>query len=174
MAEKERKRKKKADEGGEKEHKKNWRETLATAADIRQMLTDNVLLRQNVITGRPEFRVPRNDEFDTVGRMYYPSGASPLDEWRSATVWYPVSDRFVNTLWSVFSDFKDVRLRDIWTVINSDFVPLFNPLRQYLESLPPPDDGRAAIFELSMTVTVKGGTDDQALFYLKRSWGRFF
>ncbi|MEE3446854.1 MAG: hypothetical protein VZQ78_11690, partial [Prevotella sp.] len=89
-----------------KAHKKNWRETQATAADIRQMLTDNVLLRQNVITGRPEFRVPRNDEFDTVGRMYYPSGASPLDEWRSATVWYPVSDRFVNTLWSVFSDFK--------------------------------------------------------------------
>ena len=129
------KRKKKADEGVTKKHKKNWRETLATAADIRQMLTDNVLLRQNVITGRPEFRVPRNDEFDTVGRMYYPSGASPLDEWRSATMWYPVSDRFVNTLWSVFSDFKVVRLRDIWTVINSDFVPLFNPLRQYLESL---------------------------------------
>ena len=69
-----------------KAHKKNWRETQATAADIRQMLTDNVLLRQNVITGRPEFRVPRNDEFDTVGRMYYPSGASPLDEWRSATM----------------------------------------------------------------------------------------
>ena len=165
------KRKKKADEGVTKKHKKNWRETQATAADIRQMLTDNVLLRQNVITGRPEFRVPRNDEFDTVGRMYYPSGASPLDEWRSATVWYPVSDRFVNTLWSVFSDFKDVRLRDIWTVINSDFVPLFNPLRQYLESLPPPDDSRGAIFELAMTVTVKGGTDDQALFYLYlRKW----
>ena len=44
------KRKKKADEGVTKKHKKNWRETQATAADIRQMLTDNVLLRQNVIT----------------------------------------------------------------------------------------------------------------------------
>ena len=168
---KKRKKKAAAEGEGSKEHKKNWRETRATAADIRQMLTDNVLLRQNVITGRPEFRVPMNDEFDPVCRMFYPSGASPLDEWRSAVEWHTISDRFVNTLWSVFSNIKDVGLKDLWTVIDSDFVPLYNPLCHYLESLPPPDESRGAIFELAMTVTVKGGSDEQALFYFYlRKW----
>ena len=162
---------KKNKEAPQKEHKPNWKEVYATAADIRQMLSDNVMLRQNVISGRTEFRVPMKDEFDTIGRMYYPSGASPLDEWRSAVVWHPVSDRFVNSLWSVFSDFKEVRLKDISTVINSDFVPLFNPLQQYLESLPPPDKDKAAIFQLAMSVSVKGGTEEQTRFYLYlRKW----
>ena len=170
------KRKKKAVSEGErdgcgnggkpKEHKPNWRETYATRKELRQMLSDNVFLRQNVITGRPEFRVPMQDEFDAAKRMYYPSGSSPLDEWRSATRWYAVSDRFVNSLIQLISEWKDVRERDLWGVIGSDFVPLYNPFTEYLDSLPPPDKSRAAIFELAMTVTLKGGTDEQALFYV--------
>ena len=164
---KKKKKKSAADgDGGEKEHKKNWRETYATRKELRQILSDNVFLRQNVITGRPEFRVPMQDEFDAAKRMYYPSGSSPLDEWRSATRWYAVSDRFVNSLIQLISEWKDVRERDLWGVIGSDFVPLYNPFTEYLDRLPPPDKSRAAIFELAMTVTLKGGTDEQAFFYI--------
>lgn len=171
--EKPKKKRKKAatDDGSEKEHKKSWRETYATKKEIRQMLSDNVFLRYNVILGRAEFRVPMQDEFDAAKRMYYPSGSSPLDEWRSGTRWYLVNDRFFNSLMQLLSEWKDVRERDLWGVIGSDFVPLYNPFTEYLNRLPPPDQNRGAIFELSMMVTVKGGTEEQSLFYLYlRKW----
>ena len=171
--EKPKKKRKKAatDEGGEKEHKKNWREVYATKKEIRQMLSDNVFLRYNVILGRGEFRVPMQDEFDAASRMYYPSGSSPLDEWRSGTRWYLVNDRFFNSLVQLLSEWKDVRERDLWGVIGSDFVPLYNPFTEYLDHLPPPDQTRGAIFELSMMVTVKGGIEEQTLFYMYlRKW----
>ena len=165
------KRKKKDDDGGQKEHKKNWREVYATKKEIRQMLSDNVFLRYNAITGRPEFRVPLQDEFDAATRIFYPSGKSPLDEWRSTTEWHTVDDRFFNSLVQLLSEWKDIRERDLWTVIGSDFVPLYNPFSEYLDRLPPPDPERAAIFELSMTVTVKGDSQEQALFYMYlRKW----
>ena len=167
---KKRKQKAAAEGDGEKAHKKNWREYLATVEDIQTFLANTVLLRQNAITGRPEFRVPMKDEFEALG-MIYPTGGKPLDEWRSAVVWQPVCDRLVNTLWAVLKTQKEVSRADIWSVIDSDFVPLYNPLCHYLDSLPPPDVNRGAIFELAMTVTVKGGTEEQALFYLYlRKW----
>ncbi len=163
------KRTKKAE--GDSGHKKPWQEVYATMKELRQMLCDNVFLRYNVITGRPEFRVPMKDEFDTASRIYYPSGKSPLDEWRSATRWYTINDRFCDSLMQLFSEWKKIRERDLWTVIGSDFVPLYNPFREYLDRLPPSDKDRAAIFELAMTVNVKGGTDEQALFYMYlRKW----
>ncbi len=58
------------EEGGDKEHKKNWRETRASSQDILKFLNDNIILRQNVITGRPEFRVPEEDEFESLGMVY--------------------------------------------------------------------------------------------------------
>ena len=156
---------------GDSGHKKPWQETYATMKELRQMLCDNVFLRYNVITGRPEFRVPMKDEFDAASRIYYPSGKSPLDEWRSATRWYTINDRFCDSLMQLFSEWKKIRERDLWTVIGSDFVPLYNPFREYLDRLPPSDKDRAAIFELAMTVNVKGGTDEQALFYMYlRKW----
>ena len=159
--------------GGEKVHKKNWRETSASFDDIRNFLNDNVLLRHNVIMGRPEFRVPPRDEFDVLTTLYYPTGSSPLDEWRSATEWHSVDDRFVNTVMQVIAMVfqKDVKERMVWTVLGSDFVPLYNPFLEYLSSLPPPDTTRNAILELAETVTVKGDVREQAVFYIYlRKW----
>ena len=61
-----RKRKKDA-EGGEKEHKPNWWETHASKEDIAKFLNEVIILRQNVITGKAEFRVPDSDEFEAMG-----------------------------------------------------------------------------------------------------------
>ena len=86
------------EEGGEKkEHKPNWRETHASPEDIQKFLNDNILLRKNVVTDQTEFRVPMVDEFNALGIMY-PTGASPLDEWRSATEWYEVNFRLDKAL----------------------------------------------------------------------------
>ena len=168
MAEK--KPKKKTENNEKKEHKPNWRETHASAEDILKFLNKNILLRHNVITGRQEFRVPMQDEFESLG-MVYPTGATPLDEWRSLTEWHEVNDRLVNSLWNMLSSQKDVSEPDIRRVINSDFVQLFNPFVYYLNRLPPWDENTNPILDLSMTVSVAGGTDEQLLFYFcLRKW----
>lgn len=159
-----------SDGTGDKEHKKNWRETRASSQDILKFLNDNIILRQNVITGRPEFRVPEEDEFEALG-MVYPTGLTPLEEWRSPTEWYEVNDRLINTLWNMLSAQKDVSEKHIRQVINSDYVKLYNPFIRYLSNLPPWDENTNPILDLSMTVSVKGGTDEQILFYFcLRKW----
>ena len=166
------KRKKSAAEGngGEKGHKPNWRETHASKEDIAKFLNEVIILRQNVITGKAEFRVPEKDEFESIG-MRYPTGATPLDEWRSASGWQTVNDRLVNSLCNMLSMKKDTRGKDVWDVINSDFVALFNPFVYYLNRLPPWDEDTNPILDLSTTVTVKGCQDEQLLFYVcLRKW----
>ena len=156
--------------GGEKVHKQNWRETHATTEDIQKFLSKYVLLRHNTVTGQPEFRVPERDEFDSLG-MKYITGATPLDEWRSATDWQTVNDRLVNSMQNLLSFAKDVRDKDFWRVINSDYVALFDPFRRYLDGLPPWDGKTNPIMELSSTVMVKGGAEEQLLFYAcLRKW----
>ena len=167
---KKRKKKAAAEGEGSKEHKPNWRETHASKKDITAFLNGIILLRHNVITDKAEFRVPDKDEFDSLG-MTYPTGATPLDEWRSCTGWQTVNDRLVNSLCNMLSMQKEVRVKDIWDVIGSDFVPLFNPFVHYLSRLPPWDGHANPILELSMSVTVKGGTEEQLLFYVcLRKW----
>jgi hypothetical protein len=156
--------------GGEKEHKPNWRETHASKQDIATFLNGVILLRHNVITDKAEFRVPDSDEFEALGMMY-PTGKTPLDEWRGCKEWQTVNDRLVNSLCNMLAMKKEVRGRDIWDVIGSDFVPLYNPFVHYLHRLPPWEEETNPILELSMSVTVKGDAEEQLLFYCcLRKW----
>ena len=156
--------------GGEKEHKPNWRETHASKQDIATFLNGVILLRHNVITDKAEFRVPDSDEFEALG-MTYPTGKTPLDEWRGCKEWQTVNDRLVNSLCNMLAMKKEVRGRDIWDVIGSDFVPLYNPFVHYLHRLPPWEEETNPILELSMSVTVKGDAEEQLLFYCcLRKW----
>lgn len=151
-------------------HKKNWRETRATEEDIQKFLMGTLYLRHNVITGKDEFRVPEISEYAAMG-IKYPTGKTPLDEWRSPDQWFEVKDRLVNSLCSMLSKQKDVNAKKIWQVIDSDFVPLYNPLREYLNRLPPWDETTNPILSLAMDVNVKGGPDEQLLFYAcLRKW----
>ena len=66
---------------------------------------------------------------------------------------------------------KEVRDKDFWRVINSDYVALYDPFRRYLASLPPWDEATNPIMDLSSTVIVKGGAEEQLLFYAcLRKW----
>ena len=110
------KKAKKAD--GDGGRKPNWKEYTATVDDIKAFLSDRIYLRQNVVTGRTECRVPESYECDGTG-------------------WQPISDRVVNSLWAELSKEKTTRVQDIYRVIESDFVPAYHPFGFYLAHLPP-------------------------------------
>ena len=71
--------------------------------------------------------------------------------------WQPISDRIVNTLWSKMSSVLRVNIQDVYRVIESDYVPSFNPFVEYLESLPEWHEGdHDYIADLAATVKIKG------------------
>lgn len=71
--------------------------------------------------------------------------------------WQPISDRIVNTLWSQMSSVMRVNIQDVYRVIESDYVPAFNPFVEYLESLPEWHEGdHDYIADLATTVKIKG------------------
>ena len=142
---------------GDASHKKNYKEYTATVDDIERFLSDNIVLRHNVLTGRTEYRVPERDAF----AEWEAEGLTADDD---GQVWQTISDRVVNTLWRILSREKKVKVDDIWRVIGSDFVPMFNPFTFYLEHLPP-WDGQDYILGMSVSVSVKGDTAMQMRFY---------
>ena len=157
MNKKEEKERKPRSAQGDALRAKNWKEYTATVEDIERFLSDHVLLRNNVVTGRTECRVLESDLF-----------ADWIAEGLPTDRWLPVSDRIVNTLWRGLSKTKklNVRTQDIHQIIRSDFSPDYHPLRFYLEHLPPwNDDQPDYIMELSLSVNVKGDADEQILFY---------
>ena len=91
--------------------------------------------------------------------------------------WQPISDRIVNTLWSQMSSVMRVNIQDIYRVIESDYVPAFNPFAEYLESLPVWHEGdHDYIADLAATVKIKGEQEhmespeaDSSLFTLPSS-----
>ena len=140
-----------------KERKENWREYWATVDDIERFLDDHILLRRNVVTGRVECRIPESDYFQHDGTT------------GMTTDWVPLTDHIVNELWRLLSKTKKVKKPDIYNVIESNYTPCYHPFRYYLEHLPH-WDGQDYILAMSVSVTVKGETEEQALFadYLKK------
>ena len=172
---------KKAPEGDEKGHKKNWREVYATVEEVKDFLNRHIVLRYNVITRRVECHLPNRDPFESYDGtpesamkllmdMYGQSSYASPSPGETAVLWRPVTDRIVNSLWTELSKEKQVRIQDIYHVLESDFVPEYHPFRHYLEHLPP-WDGNNHILLMSTSVIVKGGTDEQIRFYeYLRKW----
>ena len=144
----------------QKEHKKNWKEYTATVEDIQNFIVDRIVMRYNIVTRRVEYRIPEPDVWNTTN--------SPHSMLNSAQDWQPINDRVVNSLWAEMSADKKVRAQDIYRVIESDFVPEYNPFLYYLKELPP-WDGADYIMEMSVSVSVKTAAgkdniDEQMLF----------
>ena len=126
---------------------------FASVEDIKSFLDGHVALRFNEITSRVEYKSTDSDT--DVG------------------AWSPINDRKVNSLWAELSLLMRVNKQDLYSIIDSDYVPPYHPFREYLESLAPvpPDDGEHDyIRQLADTVRVKGGEAEQALWrrYLKK------
>ena len=89
------------------------RARLATPEEIEQFLATQAEFRKNVITGKEEMRHPEAEEF------------------------VELTDRLVNSLWSrMTKEGHTVRLCDVRSVLESEFVPEFNPFTEYFRSLP--------------------------------------
>lgn len=140
----EKKKSKKTTSGDDTGHKKNYRLYMASVTDIQNFLNDHIWLRYNIVTRRVEYRLPVTCE-------------------RKDTSWQPITDRIVNSLWAELSLIKTTRVQDVWRVIESDFVPEYNPFLFYLQNLPPWDGGDY-IREMSVSVMVKGDVEEQMRF----------
>ena len=121
----------------------------ATVEEIKSFLDGHISLRFNEITSRVEYEIP-TDNTDAHRFM-------------------PVNDRIVNSLWSQMSTITRVNIQDMYRVIESDYVPVFNPFKAYLnnqcQSVKSVGD-RDYIQELAQTVRVKGGEQEQMLWHL--------
>ena len=136
---------------------------VASVEEIKSFLDGHVRLRMNEITSRVEY-------FE--------------DE-----LWQAINDRKVNSLWAEMSQITRVNKQDLYNIIESDYIPLFHPFKEYLDNLPsaelkrningkgsidePPskfrlssaDKERDYIRELAQTIRVKGGEQEQMLWY---------
>ena len=144
----------------------------ATVEEIKSFLDDHIFLRFNEITSRVEYELPE-DKTDA---------RSVADARR----FIPVNDRIVNSLWSQMSTITRVNIQDMYRVIESDYVPVFNPFKAYLNNLcqsvksvgvqdkkqsmgeknHSSIEDRDYIRELAQTVRVKGGEQEQMLWHL--------
>ena len=146
------------------EHKKPWQESYASVDDIKAMLDRRVLLRYNEVRGRTEVHwlsqglVIGEDEQGLLTIFGGEGGVT--DGYQNLT------DRDVNTLWREMSQEKPVVKQHLQNVIESDYVPVYNPFRYYLEHLPPwTSEQGDNIMGLSLSVNVRGDGDEQLLFY---------
>ena len=139
----------------------------ASVEEIKSFLDGHVSLRFNEITSRVEFKAPTDDNLK--------SHTDFTDE----GIWTPINDRKVNSLWSKMSEVTRVNKQDIYNIIESDYVPLFNPFTEYLSTLQSVESVRSVcqnkspsvgekdyIRELAQTVRVKGGEQEQMLWHL--------
>ena len=97
----------------------------ATVEEIKSFLDGHVSLRFNEITSRVEYELPEDKEDKTEAHRF-----------ADARRFIPVNDRIVNSLWSQMSTITRVNIQDMYRVIESDYVPVFNPFKEYLNSLP--------------------------------------
>ena len=154
----------------------------ASVDEIKAFLDGRVRLRYNVITSRVECLLTGENTNNTLSGLntnLTNDTNNSLGENRNLICpqWQPISDRIVNTLWSQMSSVMRVNIQDIYRVIESDYVPAFNPFVEYLESLPEWHEGdHDYIADLAATVKIKGEQEhiesqeaDSSLFTLRSS-----
>ena len=134
----------------------------ASVDEIKAFLDGRVRLRYNVITSRVECLLTgenTNNSLSGLNTNLTNDTNNSLEENTNLICpqWQPISDRIVNTLWSQMSSVMRVNIQDIYRVIESDYVPAFNPFVEYLESLPEWHEGdHDYIADLAATVKIKG------------------
>ena len=134
----------------------------ASVDEIKAFLDGRVRLRYNVITSRVEClltgETPNNSLSGLNTNLTNDTNNSlGVNTNPTCPQWQPISDRIVNTLWSQMSSVLRVNIQDVYRVIESDYVPAFNPFVEYLESLPEWHEGdHDYIADLAATVKIKG------------------
>ena len=179
---------------------------VASVDEIKSFLDGHVSLRFNEITSRVEYLSHTEEKFkshtddilmshtdstDLTDVAPHVSGditSAQADEksvksvrsvcQKEIPVWTPINDRKVNSLWSKMSEVTRVNKQDLYSIIESDYVPVFNPFTEYLSTLQSVESVRTVcqnkspsvgekdyIRELAATIRVKGGEQEQMLWY---------
>ena len=124
----------------------------ASVEEIERFLDTQVMLRFNVIRRQCEVKW-------LEGQLL---ASDLVDDGFS-----PITDRDENTLWCRMMKAQgSVRLQDIRNVLQSEYVPMFNPFEDYFYSLPP-WDGEDHIGQLARTVHVKGSQEQFVEYFRK-------
>ena len=124
----------------------------ASVEEIERFLDTQVKLRFNVIRRQCEVKW-------LEGQLF---ASDLVDDGFS-----PITDRDENTLWCRMMKAQgSVRLQDIRNVLQSEYVPMFNPFEDYFYSLPP-WDGEDHIGQLARTVHVKGDQEQFVEYFRK-------
>mgnify|MGYP000825087160 FL=1 len=164
----------------------------ASVEEIKSFLDGHIKLRYNEITTRIEY-LEEDANKDVPSQLI--TNHSQLITNHSQLItnnWFPISDRIVNSLWAEMSQVTRVVKQDIYTIIESDYVPLFNPFKAYFANLPTkrqpsknPDEGfdapstlmserRAGAFYIPSTMRGEGlGESGGALLQGKEGRGGF-
>ena len=134
----------------------------ASVDEIKAFLDGRVRLRYNVITSRVECLLTGENTNNSLSGLNTnltndTNKSLGVNTNPTCPQWQPISDRIVNTLWSRMSSVLRVNIQDVYRVIESDYVPAFNPFVEYLESLPEWHEGdHDYIADLAATVKIKG------------------
>lgn len=129
-----------------KRRSKSSEEHYAGVEQIEQFLTSQARFRHNVLTGQCE--ITSLESASTGGDAPCP--------------FTPIVDRDVNTLWRRMNkQVMPARIYDIRSILASEFVPLFNPFNEFLDTLKPWDGVTDYIGQLTDTIHIKG---DHAVF----------
>ena len=134
----------------------------ASVDEIKAFLDGRVRLRYNVITSRVECLLTGENTNNSLSGLNTnltndTNNSLEVNTNLACPQWQPISDRIVNTLWSQMSSVMRVNIQDVYRVIESDYVPAFNPFVEYLESLPEWHEGdHDYIADLAATVKIKG------------------
>ena len=134
-------------QGGLRERKPNYRETMMSLEEIEEWVEGHIELRRNVITMQKEYRWKE----DT---------SSPPE---SGGEWRNFDDEAFNDVWRPLQKIKDTKEDHLRRTLDSSFVTSYNPFTAYLESLPP-WDGDDYIRGLALTVSVAGGDGEWLRF----------
>ena len=154
----------------------------ASVDEIKAFLDGRVRLRYNVITSRVECLLTGENTNNSLSGLNTnltndTNNSLGVNTNPTCPQWQPISDRIVNTLWSQMSSVMRVNIQDVYRVIESDYVPVFNPFVEYMESLPEWHEGdHDYIADLAATVKIKGEQEhieapeaDSSLFTLPSS-----
>ena len=141
----------------------------ATVADIQRFLIDSgVRVRYNVITRKREVETHPNPPCEGGDSNIVNSNSLPHREgWGGSS---ELTDDHVNSLYCRFclSTGLTTRPKEFNTIIESDFYPTYNPLHEYLESLPAWDGVTDHIDQLASTVHVAGCTQEMHNRFFKK------
>ena len=141
----------------------------ATVADIQRFLIESgVRVRYNVITRKREVGTgtPSNSPKGEYSDIAEPISL-PWEGWGGST---ELTDDHVNSLYCRFclGTGLTTRPKEFNTIIESDFYPTYNPLHEYLESLPAWDGVTDYIDTLASTVHVTGCTQEMHNRFFKK------